>query len=334
MLREKKRKCLCLRLVPKTWLYLNYCMSNDLSNVALLFQEAFFQFQFLILNLGYWKGETIFCTKTCFEMIKWNNLIFVYNAHIRNTVDSEVVCFEVLTNWELKLPERCWSCSFNTLKEQDLKFQLFFFFFFKPNSSHINQRSLYFPQVHVQQKVSGQHTFLPRQSVTGFHHLLWCAQRRWSGHSTATSSHHQRAEVSQQRGHSRCCNFSVFFFSFKTFFLVHNQNSFKLFKLKLFLEVLFRQSEPSDHPQRCLDVWVMVDSVDKDAAIILWVWFLCVFFLQPWEVSPHWGPGPPGVRGATVGCAVTRRAQGAAVNQGPWTPLPPAQVGDFHWTLT
>lgn len=77
-------------------------MSNDLSNVALLFQEAFFQFQFLILNLGYWKEETIFWTKTGFEMIKWNHLIFVYNAHIRNTVDSQVVCFEVLTNWELK----------------------------------------------------------------------------------------------------------------------------------------------------------------------------------------------------------------------------------------
>lgn len=66
------------------------------------------------------------------------------------------------------------------------------------------QCCLYFPQVHVQQKVSGQHTFLPRQSVTGFHHLLRCAQRQWSGRPSTASSHHQQAEVQQQHGHSRC----------------------------------------------------------------------------------------------------------------------------------
>lgn len=55
--------------------------------------------------------------------------------------------------------------------------------------------------------------------------------------------------------------------------------------------------------------------------------------MQLSEVRPRWEPGPPLAMGVMAGCAVTRRVPGAAASQGPWTPLPPVQVGGFYSSL-
>lgn len=72
------------------------------------------------------------------------------------------------------------------------------------NSSQGNlERWLYFPQVCVQ-KVSGQHSLVPRQPVAGIHHLLRRAERGRSGQSFTPAGQDQRAEVQQQHRHTRC----------------------------------------------------------------------------------------------------------------------------------
>lgn len=56
---------------------------------------------------------------------------------------------------------------------------------------------------------------------------------------------------------------------------------------------------------------------------------LCVF-LQLWEIRPRREPGPPAVRVAREGCAVTQRVLEAAASQDPWTLPLPVQVGGFY----
>lgn len=124
--------------------------------------------------------------------------------------------------------------------------------------------------------------------------------------------------ISEQRSHSSADIQGAA--TFQSYFLFsHNENS-KLFPLKSFLKVWLRQTEPSDHPQRCLrllescliaSMKVQPPLCGCDFLCVFKRWFVCCpAALRGQPTLRAWASGSPGSHGGM--CSDSESAGGSS----------------------